>query len=136
MLRPKHVIQATGLAGKAKVPDNIPGFNDFVSKDGRGIIHSTEVGDSAPAGRGDKVVVVGTGNSANDIAQACWENGAEVTIIQRGTSFIFRRESNYHLLFAPLYSENSVSPSSRPCSAVVANEDVQSLPMTTLISYS
>jgi putative flavoprotein involved in K+ transport len=108
VLRPKHIIQATGLAGKPRLPADIPGFDDFVSKNGKGIIHSTDVGNDAPAGPGEKVVVVGTGNSANDIAQACWENGAEVTMIQRGSSFVFHRDSNAKQFWEPLYSEMSV----------------------------
>lgn len=33
------------------------------------------------------------GNSAIDIAQGSWENGAEVTMVQRGPSYFFRRDS-------------------------------------------
>ncbi|RQM04687.1 hypothetical protein DH86_00003940, partial [Scytalidium sp. 3C] len=87
VIHPKHIVQTTGLASKPRLPTNIPGYHDFVGKDGRGIIHSTAVGEDAAAGPGVNVVIVGTGNSANDIAQRCWENGAEVTLIQRGSSF-------------------------------------------------
>ncbi|KAJ2972403.1 hypothetical protein NQ176_g7177 [Zarea fungicola] len=41
------------------------------------------------------------GNSAVDIAQGCWENGAEVTMIQRGPSYIFRRDSLVKYMYEP-----------------------------------
>ncbi|KAL5087554.1 hypothetical protein Trisim1_007775 [Trichoderma cf. simile WF8] len=90
--RTNHIVAASGLDGKPRLPD-IPGLASFKSKNGTGVIHSALAGEAAVAGPGEKIVVVGMGNSAIDIAQGSWENGAEVTMIQRGPSYFFRRDS-------------------------------------------
>jgi cation diffusion facilitator CzcD-associated flavoprotein CzcO len=50
---------------------------------------------------GKKVVVVGSGNSAHDIAQDFHENGAQVTLIQRGSTYVLGQAG------LPLLPENA-----------------------------
>ena len=102
VLRPKELVFATGMSGKASVPD-YPGMETF-----RGDQHhsSKHPGPDAYAGR--KAVVIGSNNSAHDICAALWEAGADVTMVQRSTTHIVRSESLMEVGLGPLYSEAAV----------------------------
>ena len=102
VLRPKELVFATGMSGKASVPD-YPGMETF-----RGDQHhsSRHPGPDAYAGR--KAVVIGSNNSAHDICAALWEAGADVTMVQRSTTHIVRSESLMEVGLGPLYSEAAV----------------------------
>jgi cation diffusion facilitator CzcD-associated flavoprotein CzcO len=78
-LHPRHVVLAAGIVGRAKMPE-IPGVEHF-----RGTVrHSSEVDGSLDM-NGKKVVVVGAGTSAHDIAQMACQEGADITLVQRSS---------------------------------------------------
>jgi cation diffusion facilitator CzcD-associated flavoprotein CzcO len=63
LLRPRHVVIATGLGGDLNIP-SIPELAGFSGK----VIHSSEYVDGEDW-KGKTAVVIGTGNSGHDIAQ-------------------------------------------------------------------
>ena len=82
-VHPAHIIQATGHAGPMHMPV-IEGMESFRGN----IAHSTEFTCAAPNGQGKKAVVVGSSNSAHDIAQDFYEQGYDVTMVQRSTTLV------------------------------------------------
>ncbi|KAL9069847.1 MAG: hypothetical protein Q9157_006035 [Trypethelium eluteriae] len=86
-LHPRHVIFCTGHSGEPSVP-SFPGQDTF-----KGSIYHGSQHEDASYCKGDlhgkKVLVVGTGNSGHDVAQNYCENGADVTMIQRGSTYVF-----------------------------------------------
>jgi len=102
-LRPKQLVLATGMAGVPNRP-NFPGEDVFQGE----VQHSSEhPGPDAYAGQ--RVVVVGSNNSAFDICGALYEVGADVTMVQRSSTHIARSETLMELGLAPLYSEEAVA---------------------------
>ncbi|KAH8205558.1 hypothetical protein TruAng_000264 [Truncatella angustata] len=105
-LHPKHVVQATGHSGKANKPD-FPGWDSFK---GDVICHSSEFKGAGQYGTGDrkgkKAVVVGSCNSAMDICQAFYEEGYDVTMVQRTSTAIIGAETIKNLLLGKLYSQD------------------------------
>lgn len=101
-LRPKHLILATGMSGMPRIP-KFPGASSF-----RGIQeHSSQFrGDEDY--RGKKCVVVGSNNSAHDICAALWDQGADVTMLQRSSTHVVKSETLMELALGPLYSESAV----------------------------
>ena len=102
-IRPTHLVMATGSHAKPVIPD-VPGRDVF-----QGVQqHSSE--HPGPDGtEGKKVVVVGSGTSAHDIAAACAAYGADVTMIQRSPTYIVKPDSfNEHVLGA-LYSPEAAA---------------------------
>uniref|UniRef100_UPI0013D8B680 NAD(P)-binding domain-containing protein n=1 Tax=Escherichia coli TaxID=562 RepID=UPI0013D8B680 len=77
VLRPKQLVLATGMSGKA----NMPHFKGMDVFEGEQQHSSQHPGPEAYAGK--KVVVIGANNSAHDICAALWEGGADVTMVQR-----------------------------------------------------
>ena len=53
-------------------------------------------------------MVIGSNNSAHDIAATLWEKGAEVTMIQRSSTHISRSDSLRELALGALYSEEAL----------------------------
>ncbi|MDA8450443.1 NAD(P)/FAD-dependent oxidoreductase [Acidovorax sp. GBBC 3332] len=103
VLRPKHLVFATGMSGKANVP-KIQGQDVFQGEQQHSSQHP---GPDAYAGK--KVVVIGTNNSAHDICAALWEHGADVTMVQRSSTHIVRSESLMEIGLGDLYSERAVA---------------------------
>jgi putative flavoprotein involved in K+ transport len=97
-MRPRHIVMATGASGIANVPE-IPTLRNF----GGEILHSGQYA-QGEAWKGKNVLVVGTGNSAHDIAQDLYSSGARVTLVQRGSSLIVNIEPSAQLPYA-LYDE-------------------------------
>lgn len=97
VMRPKHLIFATGANTRPFIPD-LPGLDDFA-----GEISHSEGYTTGAAWKGKKALVLGTGNSGHDSAHDLYESGAEVSIIQRGSSGIISLESG--ALLYSLYSE-------------------------------
>jgi putative flavoprotein involved in K+ transport len=83
VVRPRHVVFATGVSAIPVMPDNLPGLDDFAGT----VIHSSAYTDGQ-AWRGRKALVLGTGNSGHDVAQDLHASGAEVTMIQRNSTHI------------------------------------------------
>jgi putative flavoprotein involved in K+ transport len=58
---------------------------------------------------GKRAVIIGSNNSAHDIAAALWENGADVTMVQRSSTLVLRSDTMVTHEMAPLYSEEAVA---------------------------
>lgn len=78
-MRPPFVVMALGVSGRPNVP-KFPGVEEFSGE----IVHASGCIDDL-AIEGKKVVVVGAGTSAHDIAQYMHLRGADVTMLQRSS---------------------------------------------------
>lgn len=103
VLRPRQLVFATGMSGKANVPQ-IQGQDVFKGEQQHSSQHP---GPDAYAGK--KVVVIGANNSAHDICAALWEHGADVTMVQRSSTHIVRSDSLMDIGLGDLYSERAVA---------------------------
>ncbi|MDF1737186.1 MAG: NAD(P)/FAD-dependent oxidoreductase [Minwuia sp.] len=81
-VRPRHVIFATGVSAIPVVPD-LPGLDTFQGT----VMHSGHYTDGKDW-KGKRALVIGTGNSAHDVAQDLQASGADVTMVQRSPSYI------------------------------------------------
>lgn len=86
-LRPKDLVLATGLSGAKNIPA-IAGAERFRGKS----YHSADHG-SGEGLAGKRAVVIGSNNSAHDIAVDLWEHDAKVTMIQRSPTIVVRAET-------------------------------------------
>lgn len=83
VLRPRHLVFALGISGYPLMP-SLPGAESFA-----GDQHHSSAHPGPDAYRGKRCVVVGSNNSAHDIAAALWETGAaEVTMLQRSSTLV------------------------------------------------
>ncbi|MFK0335581.1 NAD(P)/FAD-dependent oxidoreductase [Rhizobium sp. NPDC090275] len=103
VLRPKQLVLATGMSGKANVP-KISGQVIFKGEQQHSSQHP-----GPDAYRGKKVVVIGSNNSAHDICAALWEGGADVTMLQRSSTHIVRSDSLMEIGLGDLYSERALA---------------------------
>ncbi len=101
-LRPKQLVFALGVSGYANVP-KIAGADTF-----EGDQHHSSKHPGPEQYAGKKCVVLGSNNSAHDICAALWENGADVTMIQRTSTHIAPSNSLMELALGGLYSEEAV----------------------------
>ena len=85
-VRPRHLIFATGVSA-IPVRPQAPGLDDFAGT----VLHSGQY-TTGHAWKGRKALVMGTGNSGHDVAQDLHASGAEVTMVQRGTTLIVSLE--------------------------------------------
>lgn len=108
-LHPRHIIQATGASGEANVPSDIKGIDGF---QGDRIVHSSQFLGPQPNAKGKKAVVVGSSNSAHDIAQDFYEHGYHVTMVQRSSTYVVTSQTLLDVAMKGLYSEDGVSISS------------------------
>jgi cation diffusion facilitator CzcD-associated flavoprotein CzcO len=111
VMHPRHVVMATGVSGIPHLPE-IPALRDFKGT----VLHSSQYTDAAPW-KGKKVVVIGTGTSAHDIAQDLHSSGAHVTIVQRSPTLIINCDPSAQLVYA-LYSEG---PPIEDCDLITAS---------------
>ncbi len=102
-LHPAHLVLATGMSGKPSVP-TLPGQDVF-----RGDQHHSSAHPGPDAYVGKKAVVVGSNNSAHDICKALYENGVDVTMVQRSSTHIVKSDSLMDLGLGDLYSERAVA---------------------------
>lgn len=100
---PRHLIQATGLNGAPRIPD-FQGMSDFEGH----LIHSSKFRDATDDYAGKNVIIVGTGNSAHDIAYDAYLHGANVTMVQRGSTLVKTVGTSLDEIMV-LYNENIVS---------------------------
>lgn len=101
---PRHLVQSTGLNGAPRIPAFL-GLKEFKGR----MIHSSEFhGATEKDYAGKRVIVVGSGNSAHDIAYDIHMNGGKVTMVQRGTTFVKTASTNLKDV-ASLYNEHTVS---------------------------
>ena len=102
-LKPKQLVLATGMSGKANVPE-FPGMEKF-----KGDQHHSSKHPGPDAYKGKKCVIIGSNNSAHDIAAALWENDADVTMIQRSSTHIVKSDTLMDIGLGALYSEEAVA---------------------------
>lgn len=103
VLRPKQLVFATGMSGKANIPQ-FKGADRFAGEQHHSSKHP------GPDGyKGKKVVVIGSNNSAHDICAALYEAGVDVTMVQRSTTHIVRSEPLMEHGLGALYSEQAVA---------------------------
>jgi putative flavoprotein involved in K+ transport len=100
-LKPKHLVIATGMSGFPEIP-RFAGADAFKGKQHHSSQHR---GGEGYAGK--KCVVVGSNNSAHDIAADLWEHGADVTLLQRSPTLVVRAETLGRN--RPLYSEEAMA---------------------------
>jgi putative flavoprotein involved in K+ transport len=100
-LRPKHIVFATGLSGFPAMP-SFPGAEDF-----QGEQHHSSAHPGPDGWRGKKAVVIGSNNSAHDICAALWEEGADVTMLQRSSTLVVKSNTVFELAVKDLYSEEA-----------------------------
>ena len=79
VLKPKQLVFATGMSGKANMPQ-FKGMDRF-----KGEQHHSSQHPGPDGYKGKKVVVIGSNNSAHDICAALYEAGVDVTMVQRST---------------------------------------------------
>src|SRR3954469_23925971 len=102
-LRPKQLVLATGMSSKPNVPA-IPGMDIF-----KGDQHHSSKHPGPDAYKGRKAVVIGSNNSAHDICAALWEQGVDVTMVQRSSTHIVRSDTLMDIGLGALYSEQAVA---------------------------
>ncbi len=102
VLEPKQLVLATGMSGKPNIP-KFKGAERF-----RGEQHHSSQHPGPQAYKGKKVVIVGSNNSAHDIAAALWENDADVTMVQRSSTHVVRSDTLMDIGLSALYSEQAV----------------------------
>ena len=102
-VKAKHLVLATGMSGVPQMPQ-IPGAPSFKGK----LVHSS--GHAGGDGwQGKRCVVLGSNNSAHDIAADLWEHGAaEVTMLQRSPTVVVRSEMLMELAWGKLYSQQAL----------------------------
>ncbi|KAJ5658508.1 uncharacterized protein N7484_002157 [Penicillium longicatenatum] len=111
-LRPRHIVWCTGHSGEARIP-SFPNQESFQGTLYHGSQH-TDASDSDV--RGKKVVVVGTGNSGHDIAQNYYENGADVTMLQRSGTYVITADKGVFMMHEGLHEDGG--PPTEECDIV------------------
>jgi len=99
---PHHVIQATGHSGKMNFP-NIKGMDNFK---GDRLCHSSQFPGADPNGKGKKAIVVGSCNSGHDLCHTYYENGYDVTMVQRSSTCVVSSKAITQIALGGLYDEN------------------------------
>lgn len=99
-IHPRDVILATGAAGEPNIPD-VPGREAFT-----GTVHHSSGHSSGGSWAGRKAVVVGACNSGHDIAQDLFESGADVTMVQRSSTYIMSQEHGIPAIFGAAFTES------------------------------
>jgi hypothetical protein len=96
ILRPRHIIMGTGASGIPIMPD-LPGLKEF-----KGDIMHSGAFDTGRPWAGKKALVIGTGNSAHDVAQDLHACGVETSMVQRASTHIvsLTEAQRVYLLYA------------------------------------
>jgi cation diffusion facilitator CzcD-associated flavoprotein CzcO len=97
-MRPRHIVMATSVTGIPNLP-TIPTLDQFKGE----VIHSSAY-TGAQSRKDKRVLIIGTGTSAHDMAQDLQSNGATVSLIQRGATSIINVEPSAQLPYT-LYDE-------------------------------
>lgn len=103
VLKPKQLILATGMSAVPNVPE-FKGASSF-----KGDQHHSSKHPGGDACKGKKCIVIGSNNSAHDICADLWENGADVTMVQRSSTHIAKSDTLMKLALGGLYSEQAVA---------------------------
>lgn len=83
VLRPQHIILATGGIGGRPIMPELPGLSSFKGH----LIHSSKFTRASDYGI-KQAIVVGSATSAHDIADDLYKNSVETTMIQRGPTVV------------------------------------------------
>ncbi|OQE40946.1 hypothetical protein PENCOP_c005G05848 [Penicillium coprophilum] len=111
-VRPRHLVWCTGHSGEAKIP-SFPGQESFQGN----LYHGSQHRDASESDvRGKKVVVVGTGNSGHDIAQNFYDNGADVTMLQRSGTYVITAAKGVFMMHSGLHEDGG--PPTEECDIV------------------
>ena len=102
-LHPTQLVLATGMSGKPNIP-TLPGQDVF-----RGDQHHSSAHPGPDAYVGKKAVVIGSNNSAHDICKALYENGVDVTMVQRSSTHIVKSDTLMDIGLGDLYSERALA---------------------------
>lgn len=102
-LYPTQLVLATGMSGKPSVP-TLAGQDVF-----RGDQHHSSAHPGPDPYVGKKAVVIGSNNSAHDICKALYENGVDVTMVQRSSTHIVKSDSLMDIGLGDLYSERALA---------------------------
>jgi cation diffusion facilitator CzcD-associated flavoprotein CzcO len=102
VVRPRHVVLATGAAGEPNIPE-IAGISDF-----QGEYYHSSRHQSGSQWKGRKAVVVGACNSGHDIARDLYESGADVTLVQRSSTYIMSQKNGIPEIFGGLFFEGGL----------------------------
>lgn len=98
-LHPRHFIVAGGMFGSPRIPE-IEGLQEY-----RGVaVHSDEFQDGA-CYAGKKALVIGSGVSGHELAHDLWEHDADVTMVQRTSTYVVTYPS-YHKYWSTLFTED------------------------------
>lgn len=100
-LSPKHVVMATGHSGEPNIP-HFPGEEVFKGT----IVHSSQHKTGLEY-RGEKALVVGSCNSAHDIAQDFYEQGANVTMLQRSSTCVINVDRGASVINKGVYEQDA-----------------------------
>ncbi len=82
VMRPRHIVSANGVSSYPLWPD-VPGLKEF-----QGTVMHSEGFDSGAGWTGKRALILGTGSSANDMAQDLHSFGVHTTLIQRGSTTV------------------------------------------------
>lgn len=83
IVRPKHIVMATGGVSGRKAYPRLPGLDSFAGT----VAHSADVRPN-DSFSGKKAIVVGTSTSGHDIARELTERGCQVTMVQRSPTVV------------------------------------------------
>lgn len=98
-LRPRHFVVAGGLYGKPKMP--LPkGFETYTGV----AAHSDDFQNGADFA-GKRALVIGAGVSGHELAHDLYEHGAEVTMLQRSSTYVITYDT-YHKCYSGLFHED------------------------------
>ncbi|KAL0956661.1 hypothetical protein HGRIS_002793 [Hohenbuehelia grisea] len=97
-----HIIFATGIGNTDATIPQYPGMDEFQGQ----ILHSN-THKNATDHAGKKVMVVGACTSAHDICADYYENGVDVTMYQRSSTYIMTTKNGWKYLMEGLYSEQA-----------------------------
>ncbi|KAL9076218.1 MAG: hypothetical protein Q9157_003753 [Trypethelium eluteriae] len=106
-LHPKHIVLASGVAGEPYLPSNIPGLESF---QGTRLIHSSQFDGPEPNGSGKRAVVIGSSNSAHDIARDYYEHGYQTTMVQRSSTYVVTSDTLVDVMLKGLYEDDGIHP--------------------------
>ena len=101
-LKPTQLVLATGQSGVPNVP-KFAGAAKF-----KGDQHHSSKHPGPDNYKGKKCVVIGSNNSSHDICAALWEQGADVTMVQRSSTHIVKSNTLMDVALGDLYSERAV----------------------------
>ncbi len=102
-LRPTQLVLATGMSAVPNIPE-FEGMSTF-----KGDIHHSSKHPGGEAYKGKKCIVIGSNNSSHDICADLWENGADVTMVQRSSTHIAKSDTLMDLALGGLYSEDALA---------------------------